>query len=161
MLRLVTAASILVVAVALAACGEKDEPEPVAPTGADGQSAQTTTTTEKPNGGGDKKLSPEQEVETTVIAVLGGGDPSACSDLATARYVKVAYGDDKGCRAAIAKQGTFDVAVSATEIRGRTASAKAKPAAGPNRGETIRVELVDEGGTWRVDSARSNAPAGP
>ncbi len=156
-------ASALLVATGLAACGEKDEPESVAPTMDGQQSAQTTTTTTEPNGGGggQKQPSLEEEIETTVAAVLGGGDPSSCSGLATTRYVRTAYGDEQGCRAATQKQDPFDVAVTAVDIRGASATAKAKPAAGPNKGETIKVELVKEGPIFKVDSAVSNAPAGP
>ena len=70
-------ASALLVATGLAACGEKDEPESVAPTMDGQQSAQATTTTTEPNGGGggQKQPSLEEEIETTVAAVLGGRGP--------------------------------------------------------------------------------------
>lgn len=159
------AVPILVVAAALllAGCGEKSEPEVVAPSEGD------ATTTARTNdgggngggGGGGQQASPEEAVEDTVVAVIGGGDPaSACGDLVTERYVRTAYGDTRGCRAAVPKQGSFRVQVSAVRVNGSKATAKAEPAGGPNKGETIAVKLVDEKG-WRVDSALSNAPAGP
>jgi hypothetical protein len=155
--------AVVALALVLAACGEKEEPEVAAPVTDD---AATTSTTETAGGGqgggGGGQVSPEQEVEDAVIAVIGGDDPAAsCSELVTQRYVKSAYGDAKGCRAAVAKQGSFSVEVSAVNVKGSTATAKARPAAGPNKGETIDVKLVEERGAWRVDSARSNAPAGP
>jgi hypothetical protein len=61
----------------------------------------------------------------------------------------------------VSKQGTIRVAITDVRAKGVRASAKAKPGAGPNKGETIEVTLVEEGGTWKVDTAVSNAPAGP
>jgi hypothetical protein len=160
-----TAAIALVLALGVAACGEKEEPEPGPPVGGTtvgGEGGQGADEGGEPSGGGAGERSPEQEVERAVEVVLGGGDPeAACSDLVTDRYVRTAYGDEQGCRAAVEKQGKFAVAVTAVDIRAAVASAKAKPARGPNKGETITVKLEDERGTWRVDSAVSNAPAGP
>ena len=42
-----------------------------------------------------------------------------------------------------------------------TAETTAVPDGGPNKGETLTVRLVDEGGVWKVDFVRSDAPAGP
>ena len=161
-------ASLAALALFLAACGEKSEPEVVAPANGGNGRGRVDDDHEhdrrRPGrrGGGGQKATPEDEVEDAAIAVLGGGDVgAACTDLVTERYVKSAYGDAQGCKAAVSKQGSFSVSVSDIQINGSKATAKAKPAAGPNKGETIKVELVEEGGTWRVDSAGSNAPAGP
>ena len=35
------------------------------------------------------------------------------------------------------------------------------PGGGPNEGEDLTVRLVEEGGDWKVDFVRSDAPAGP
>ena len=163
MIRPIALATALA-ALLFAGCGEKSEPEVVAQE--DG--AAVTTTKEQDGGGGGQdggggnKATPEEEVEDAVIAVIGGGEVSStCSGLVTERYVKSSYGDEQGCRAAVAKLGSFSVDVSQVKIKGSTATAKAKPAAGPNKNETITVELVEEQGTWKVDSAKSNAPAGP
>ncbi|MGI9021058.1 MAG: hypothetical protein ACR2G3_10150 [Solirubrobacterales bacterium] len=164
---LATAITAVVLGLLFAACGEKSEPDLVTPAG-DTQASTTTTARDGGSGDGrqtdqdDAKLGPQGEVETSIIAVLGGGDPnSACVELVTARYVRAAYGDERGCKAAVAKQGSFDVAVSRVRLEKATATATAEPAAGPNRGEAIEVELVDEGGAWKVDKALSNAPPGP
>jgi hypothetical protein len=160
--RLLIAAA-LVAALVAAGCGEKGESEATAPSTVAGSEPTNTTTTAKPTGGdGGQKLSPEQQIEVNVADVIGGGDPNAtCADLVTARYVNQAYGDEQGCRAAVSGQSKFGVAVSAVEIRGAGATARAKPAGGPNKGETLKIELVQEGKTWKVNSAISNAPAGP
>jgi hypothetical protein len=160
--------SALVLAFALAACGEKDEPEvsdtPVA-------QKKTTTTTDTPKGGGDEQgggkgggaTDPEDEVKRAVIAVVGGGDPTAaCRTLVTQRYLKRTYGSEKSCISALKAQGgAFGVKVSNVQIAGKSAEARAVPQRGPNKGERISVKLVSEGGAWKVDSQRSNAPAGP
>jgi hypothetical protein len=166
--------SALVLALAIAACGEKDEPEvsdtPVA------QKATTTTDTSTDGGGkqggGDKQggggegggaITPEDEVKQAVIAVVGGGDPAAvCRRLVTQRYLKRTYGNENSCINALKAQGgAFGVKVSNIELTGTSAEARAVPQRGPNKGERIRVKLVREGGVWKVDSQRSNAPAGP
>jgi hypothetical protein len=154
-------ASAALIAAGLAACGEKDEPEPVTPTGTGGQVTQTTTTTEEPDGGGGDKKQPP--IKLTVEIALNGSAQSICSGAGavTSRYVRSAYGDEQGCEAAIKRLPVFDVEVSDIKVQGDTATAKAVPDGGPNKGETIKVELVREGGVWKVDSAVSNAPPGP
>jgi hypothetical protein len=160
MLKAIAALAALIVAFGLVACGEKEEPEPVPP---ETEAADTDPAGDggaEPGGGGGGAKSPEDEVEAAVQDVLGGGDPAACTELVTARYVRTAYGDEQGCRAAVSNQGRFDVEVDSIRVQGSTATAEAVPDAGPNKGETIAVELVDQGG-WKVDSAVSDAPPGP
>jgi len=156
-------------AAGVVACGEKDEPEPAPPTVATGATGPSETPGggEGSGGGGDgneggRQVTPEEQVERAVDAVVGGGDPDeVCQDLVTGPYVTRAYGDEAGCRAAVATQDPFGVDVSAVRIAGAGATARAKPRGGPNKGEMIRVKLVKGGGAWKVDSALSNAPAGP
>ncbi|MEO8093259.1 MAG: hypothetical protein ABI726_11215 [bacterium] len=159
MRKLTIALPLLAVTAALAACGEKQEPATTAPV-----TTQSTTSGGGGGGGqgGGQGPSPREQVTRAVEDVIGSGDVgAACVELVTAKYVKAAYGDEQGCKAAVSKQGSFDVAVSKVEIQGDAATAKAKPARGPNKGETITAKLVLQGDTWRVDSLRSNAPAGP
>jgi hypothetical protein len=159
-----TALAALALAAGTVACGEKEEPEPAPPvtaaTGGGGDAGASGGGQQ--SGGGAGGRTSEQEIEAAVETVLGGGDPAAaCSDLVTPHYVEVAYGDEQGCRAAVEKQGKFAVAVTEVEIAGDTARARAEPAGGPNKGETIRVVLLNQDGAWRVSGALSNAPAGP
>jgi hypothetical protein len=151
---------------ALAACGEKDEPGAVPQVGA-GQLGGDGGGGVRDGGvdsGGSQSAgpTPEEQIEKAVKAVIGGNDPEkTCEELATIVYVKHSYGDVKGCRSAVAKQNPFAVDVSGTDVKGNTATAKAKPRGGPNEGETLKVELVVEGGTWKVDVVRSTAKVGP
>ncbi len=144
-------------------CGEKSEPPVKAPDTIGATTTRTTTTaTTGGGGGGGQQADPEQEINVAIVAVLGGRDPdAACSEFATKTYVKKSYGDERGCRAAVNKRGAFSVDVSQVKVQGKRATAKAKPAAGPNKGETISVGLVKDAGAWMVDKALSNAPAGP
>ena len=162
-MRIVLTALVgLAVALGIAACGEKEEPEPAPPvteaTGSGGGGAEAGG---QP-GGQTESGNKEPPIKQTVEVVLNGSAPSVCSGPAvTSRYIKTAYGDVQGCEAAIKGLPVFDVAVSDIQVSGDTATAKAVPDGGPNKGETIKVELVNEGGRWKVDSALSNAPAGP
>jgi len=167
--RLLPISLAVALAAGIVACGEKDEADPAPPTVATGATgpggAREPDGAGEPGGAGkgsDGGVTPQEQVERVVEAVVGGGEPDAvCQGLVTDRYVKRAYGDEAGCRAAVATQAAFEVDVGAVEIADARASARAKPRGGPNKGETIRVKLVEAGGTWRVDSALSNAPAGP
>jgi hypothetical protein len=160
-------AAACALAVGSAACGEKDEPEPTTAEGTFDSQTHTATTQEPGEGqGGDDhgggRLTPKQQIEDAVETVVGGADPkAACGELVTPRYVRQAYGDEQGCRAAVGGQKPFDVAVSEVEIEGNSATARAVPEGGPNKGETLKVELVLEGKSYRVDAVVSNAPAGP
>ncbi len=169
MRRALSAAVLCLLLCGLVACGEKEESGEADPSAGSTATGTTTTATGGGNAdagpdadGGDGKQSPEELVEVAVVAVVGGGDPvAACAELVTPAYVETAYGDEQGCRAAVAAQGSFDVNVEEIEIEGSRASAVARPSSGPNQGEKLTVRLVEEGPVWKVDFLRSNAPAGP
>jgi hypothetical protein len=156
---------LVALAVALAGCGEKDEPGPVPPigTGQTNDGGGATGDGGAGNGGGQSAgPPPEDQIDRAIKAVIGGNDPQkTCEELATIVYVKHSYGDVKGCRSAVAQQKAFAVDVTGTDVMGSTATAKAKPDGGPNKGETLKVNLVLEGGAWKVDVVRSTAKVGP
>lgn len=154
-------------AVGLAACGEKDE---TAATEAVEPPPATTTTTAEPGETApsrtepeeERRVSPKEQVARIVETVIGGGDPAAsCADLVTPRYVRSAYGDEQGCRHAVSQQSRFQVKVQGVEIEQEGVGANAFPQGGPNKGERLEVRLKRDGRSYRVDSAVSNAPAGP
>lgn len=95
--------------------------------------------------------------------MLASGLPSlACDDSATKNFVKTTFGDRAGCeRASVPASAASFVDVTAIVIKGDKATATARPTGGPSDGETIKVELRRQGGAWKVDSLRSNAPVGP
>lgn len=161
MRRLPILIAALALAVSIAACGEKDESVAT--------EAQVTETTAGGGGGsgggaggGGGGQSDEDQIADAVVAVIGGNDPDeVCEELATVVYVKHSYGDVQGCRAAVEKRATVGVDVKVGKVDGNTAEATATPQGGPNRGEELKVDLVNEDGVWKVDVVRSNAPVGP
>ena len=164
-MRAILITAVLAGALALAACGEKEEPTavPAANVGQSGGSAENDGDDGPTQSGGSSAgASDEDQIATAVEAVIGGNDPAkTCEKYATIVYVKRAYGDVKGCRSAVAQQKPFAVDVGEVDVKGRTAIAKAKPKGGPNEGETLRVDMIRQEGVWRVDLVRSNVKVGP
>jgi hypothetical protein len=161
--RPILLAVVLTAALALTACGEKDEPGAV-PAASAGSSAGSDDdgNGSAQAGGSSTGASDEQQIAKAAETVIGGNDPrETCEKYATIVYVKHAYGNVKGCRSAVAQQKAFAVDVSAIDVSGNTAKAKAKPHGGPNEGETLKVDLIEQEGTWRVDLVRSNVKVGP
>ena len=155
-------------ALAMPACGGDDEETTTetttatAATGSTGATGPEGKERAKAQGSSAPAASPQHEITAAVEAVVGGGQPDAtCGELVTERYVSAAYGDAQGCRAAVSRQGSFEVEVMDVDAGAAKATATAVPAGGPNEGENLSVELVDEGGEWKVDFARSDAPPGP
>ena len=151
----------------LVGCGEKSEPEttgPVVPieTTSTGPKTQKTTATTTTTTGGGSAGSPEAEARKAIETFLTAGDPVVCEQYATARFVRSAYGDLKGCEAA-QRPGSAASAVRITSlsVQGGSATATATPQGGTNGGEKLTIELVGQGGSWMIDSLRSNAPVGP
>jgi hypothetical protein len=151
-------AAIALTTVLTAGCGgASSSPAPVAgATGATGASGASGAT------GPAGPRTPRAAVTRTVQTVLGPGDPRAvCLRLTTARYVAASYGDTGGCISALVSQPTTTVAVKSVQIGGDRATAVAVPKSGPNGGEQVHVTLVQEGGTWKVDSVNANVQPGP
>jgi hypothetical protein len=156
---------------AMVGCGEKSEPAPAAPggqagpfAGGGGQGGAGGGGGEAPagGGGGNQGTTDRQEIERNVATVVSGGDPElVCDELATERFIRSAYGSLQGCQDAVVAQRTVDVRVVGVTIDGSRAQATAIPLSGPSEGDRLKAELVLEGGAWRIDSLRSNAPVGP
>jgi hypothetical protein len=160
--KLTAGLTAIVLALSLAACGEKEEPATTQPTAATQTGGGGDDGGSAGGGGGAQSLSAEEGVTAAVEAVIGGGVPAeACEEFATANYVKSAYGDAKGCEAAVKQAGKVQVEVTGVQVSGTKATAKAEPRSGPNKGETLTAQLVREGDTWKVDSLKSNAKVGP
>jgi hypothetical protein len=162
---------VLALVLGLAGCGSDDEG------GGDGRAPRTTERVgtkfaePAPKGpvkgkvqkGGQSSLPPEAQVDLAIKAVLASGVPGlACDRHATERYVESSFGGRSGCvRSTVPASAASSVEVTAIRTDGDAARAVAVPTGGPSDGERIRVELVREGGVWKVDSLRSNAPVGP
>jgi len=83
----------------------------------------------------------------------------------TSHYVKASYGDVQGCmQSQTPKNAAASVEVNAVSQDSNDpslASVRAVPRGGVNDGEKLTVSLVKEGGAWKVDALKSNAPVGP
>ncbi|MGH2987071.1 MAG: hypothetical protein ACRDLO_10345 [Solirubrobacterales bacterium] len=165
---------LLVGSLVLAGCGDDEEPA-TSPATTTPPTTETTTQTattadgdeagEADGGGGEEiAIGRPTTIENTLEVVFTGSSDAAliCDALVTARYVRSAYGGREGCIAA-QKPGALADSVEITEIEeaGDSASAVAIPAGGPYDGVEVEVELVREGGGWRVDSLLADVPAGP
>lgn len=146
MRRLILLTALLV---AIVGCGGDD--------GVYGGGEETTATTAT------AARSDEAQIETTIEGVLVSGDPKlACGQLVTQAYLSETYGDKTACEQSQAPGShAKSVKVSGIEVAGEKAKAVAVPKGGPSSGDRLRIQLVLEDGTWKVDSLRSNAPVGP
>ena len=160
---------VLAAALALAACGDDDEPvQTTAPavTGAsDTTDAEKAPGTEAPEDEPSADpVSDRTAISITLEAVLTGTDPrQVCGDLVTERYLRDAYGGQQGCEAA---QAELKPASRVRQSRivvlpDSVAQASAAPKGGIYDGERLRAELVLDDGFWKLDSLRSNVPVGP
>jgi len=111
----------------------------------------------------ERELPPEAQVDLAIKGVLASAAPDlACRRYATLRYVEKTFGSRGGCvESTVPASAADSVKVTKIEISGDEATARAVPSGGPSDGETIKVELVRQGGIWKVASLRSNAPVGP
>ena len=85
-----------------------------------------------------------------------------CDVFVTERYVRTAYGAREGCLAA-QRPGALADSVRGRPVRRNAdeASVTVVPSGGPYDGIEVEVELIREGGLWRVDSLKADIPAGP
>lgn len=114
-------------------------------------------------GGGEAASGPGGDPESALEAFFTSGDPDlVCAELATAKLLASAYGDERGCRqaqvpAAIPKA----IEIEELDSSGDMAEAIVVPEGGPNDGFEHEVVLVREGDSWLVDSLEADIPAGP
>ena len=102
---------------------------------------------------------------SAVNAILASSDSDkACSDeFVTQHYLDAAYGGKQGCVKA-QRPGTAarSLAVSASQPASHGhAELTVKPQGGIYDGQKLKVSLVKQNGTWKVDGLKSNAPVGP
>lgn len=147
--------------VALAGCGEKDEPEttgPVVTAEATTSTATASTTTAKP------AESKPTSAPRAAQAFLSSPEAEAvCDDVLTPSFLRRAYGDRAGCLAA-RRPATLAAPSSMLEV-GPSGSAgtrvDAEPRGGVYDGQRLRIIVVQAGDAFLVDSVDSNVPVGP
>lgn len=107
-----------------------------------------------------RELLPEgdsAQIERTIESVYASTDPAYCDELVTPRYLKQVTGQsirfaDEICEREAVAGGANAVAVSEIEIDGRRATATADNRGGSLDGSQIEVSLIEEEGTWRLNS---------
>ena len=162
----------------LAGCGGDDDPTTTSsttstpatgPTGVTGlqpgDSPSAADPGEEEGGGGDGGATSGagSDPEGALEEFFTSGDADlVCGELATQDLIASAYGDERGCRQAQVPAATpKSIEIVELETSGDTTEAVVIPKGGPNDGFEHEVVLVDEGGTWRVDSLEADIPAGP
>ena len=153
----------------LPACGDDDEPMQSTAPAVTGATAATDA--EQAPGAEAPEDEPAADpaddkaaIASTLEGVLTGVDPAlVCGELVTQSYLRDAYGGAAGCRAAQADLKPAEkVKLSRVVVLpDSVAQAQAEPAGGLYDGDTLRAELVLDGGVWKLDSLRSNVPVGP
>jgi hypothetical protein len=131
-------ALVLVVVVALAGCGGGS------------RSASGSSGPGPASAGGDA-----EQIRTAINAVLASGDADqVCDRYTTSAYIQGAFGDVMSCKATVSAPGQAarSVQVSAVSVTGDKATAVAVPSGGPNKGQRLQVQLLKQGGVWKVDA---------
>jgi len=177
-MRTVLAIAAVAVAILIAGCGDDEEDTTSVTTTDPAATAETTApdteATDEGAGeagdagggaesGGVAADSPGAGPESAIEAYFVSGDPElVCDTLATESLIASAYGDAEGCRQAQVPAATADaVVIRKIEKSTDEATATVIPEGGPNDGFEHEVVVVNEGGSWRVDSLEVDVPAGP
>lgn len=167
-----------IVATLLIAVGCGDDEEAAVPTTTVTTTSATTAedpaTAPQPQAEADDAGTAEQQasserkpltVPDVLEAVLTASVDAAliCDELVTENYVRTAYGAREGCIAA-QKPGTLAESLNGLHVNssaGDRATATVVPGGGPYDDVDVDVELIRDGGGWRVDSLLADVPAGP
>jgi hypothetical protein len=100
-----------------------------------------------------------------LVLTKAGSPQAACKLFVTKRFVAQSYGSTRNCLASRVRGGVAQRAYVKLKNRsGRSARAVALPSGGPNDGEHVSVELVEDKGdgtVWRVDGLTADVPVGP
>jgi hypothetical protein len=156
----------------LAGCGSSDgtgstqssAPPPPVPSSSSTTNASPTTTSRPPSrtshaqSSGKLPGSPAAFVKTALTT----SEPRLACQAFTAAALQKAYGGESACEAAIRAGGA---ASSLSHIGVYFAPGQAKvsavPQGGPSDGETVKITLIQQGGSWRIASLHSDVPVGP
>lgn len=114
-------------------------------------------------GSGDDAQSPDKAIRRAVEGFLSSTDPAVvCAETVTMGFLREGFGDRNGCLDAQTSGSAADsVEITGIDAQARSARVVAVPAGGPNDGERLKIDLVRDGPTWRIDGIRSNVPVGP
>jgi hypothetical protein len=99
-------------------------------------------------------------VAATAVLTTQGTPEQACGTFVTANYIATSYGGEDNCVAARAHQPLpSDIGVQSGDAT--STHLVVIPTGGPYGGARVSVELVEDGGRFRVDSLKAHVPAGP
>jgi|GEM_PF-5512581 hypothetical protein len=162
-------AVLLLVAMALAACGDSDGdqttdaalPAESSAAGSDGQA--TGDGSGGDGGGAGSGPSDEQQISAAIEGLVVDPDSGyVCAEVISPSLLKAAYGDLQGClkgrRAATLAES---VKISGPTVDGDSATAEAVPKGGLYDGATLEIEAVRTGEGWRIDQFLADIPVGP
>jgi hypothetical protein len=99
-------------------------------------------------------------ITKAIQALAVANDPTACTQFATQKFIDQTNGPQSGQAAvracekdASSGQGAVADSVEVTDVQvdGTTATANAKATGSVFNGQTIKVTLVKDGGTWKLD----------
>jgi hypothetical protein len=157
------AVALALSAAAFAGCGGDDDGAGATSTAAPVPASTSTTTTGGGDTSGTERVGPKKLVRRAVEAVLTSGDAAdACGRYVTEHYLKVAYGDRRGCVQAQAPgSAARKLDFKALRTNGDRGTAVVVPSGGPYDGERVTVSLVRDGPRWAVDELEANVPVGP
>jgi len=99
----------------------------------------------------------EDQISAAIDRAATSGDPAACTEVQTEKFVQQTSGGGTGAEAIKqcqqdASQGVADkVDVSDIEVNGDSATANAAVTGSVFDGQTLQVALVKEGDQWKLD----------
>jgi hypothetical protein len=111
-------------------------------------------------GGGDDNDGSSKDQDQITAAIdraATSGDPAACSDVQTPRFVQQTNGGGspaqslKSCEQDAQDSVAHSVDVSDIEVDGDTATAKAAVTGSFFDGQTLDIALIKQGGRWKLD----------
>jgi hypothetical protein len=100
----------------------------------------------------------EKDVTAVITRAATSGDPAACTDSQTQKFTDQTSGDSgpgaaavKSCEQNAADSKSASVKVDNIKVSGSTATAEAALTGGTLDGQTVKLNLVKDGGKWKVD----------
>lgn len=116
--------------------------------------------------GGEDEPTEEEKVKETAAEIVKSDDPSGCTDLATRDFLQKATGESGAAAVTACEEDSNeafgdDAEIEEPKITGSKATVQAKIEGGQLDGEEIEMELVKEGGDWKLDDlARTSVLTG-
>jgi hypothetical protein len=107
--------------------------------------------------GGDDSSDDEDQITEAIELAAVSGDPKACTEAETQKFLEqIGEGDTgaaavKGCQQNASETVGDEVDVSDIEVDGDSATANAEVTGGTFDGQTLDLALVKEGDQWKLD----------